>query len=299
MVYLQDKLRATYLKDDDLERVREGQGLEVTENDWTLSRIHTTLKSDLAEQERAMRNYRFTLEAFFGRGPDFPSFNNCPLSQDPVYQDWKTSAGSSVLILQGDTKTRTHFSWFAPIIISLERLLRDNREQVAFHCCQTNKTSEPGHTPFTILSGLLLRFLEAQPEQVALQSVYQEMVIRLGSDWRQLEASDPDFTSRILDTLFTDFNRLKRVFILLDRAHLIKDDGKRFLEDLAQAATTKSGECAVKLLLIGGDRPGSKKWQSTIDRLRDAIGWKAFHSINRDQGDRNWKYQTRIGSISP
>lgn len=245
-----------------------------------------------------MTAYRTSLEAFFGARPDAPTFHQCPLHRDLKYLEWHDQSRPSVLVLQGRTTTRTLFSWLAPVIIDMIRVMKDNGEKVAFHCCQTQESNEAGDEPFFVISSILHQLLKIQPKMLLEKELYLLLKARLKNarwvhfDWK--------YALDIPLIVLTHIDR--KVYLVLDRAHLIGGESKQFLESLAklmvEMATDEPERCQVKLLLLADSTSNSVTWQKLMTCLREIMGEESVYRIERDQNDHFWKYKVEVARPS-
>ena len=199
------------------------------------------------------------------------------LRQTKEFQRWQTRKKSSILILRGEARQETHFSWFSPLTMALCRDYQRERTAVAFHCCQPLDNSAKGHRLVEVLSHLSFQLLHTSTRPLGLEA-YQSIRDTFNKPgW----GKDLNLAMSVLTEIIRN---LDSVTLIVDRADLIRGDWEENLILLCQLTSRSIAQgCNVKLIVIGSRVRAD--WRDVEARMRDFAGAEGVFKITSAEGD--------------
>lgn len=199
------------------------------------------------------------------------------LRSNGAYRGWETRARSSILVLRGEARQETHFSWFSPLIMALCREFQRAKMAVAFQCCQPRDTSDKGHQFVDVLNHLSFQLLYTMTQPLESESFRLIRDILSKPGWGR----DPTLAMNVLTEIIRG---LDSATLIVDRADLIRGDWEENLGLLCRLASKKiSKGCVVKIILLGSRIRSD--WRDVEARLTDYVGPDGVFELNCAEGD--------------
>ncbi|KAH0548582.1 hypothetical protein GP486_007874 [Trichoglossum hirsutum] len=239
-----------------------------------LGMLQAKLVPDCNDLNKALEQYRTTLQETFSNIKRLPDFDMDAFLQREEYIRWKQCNHSCIMLLRGETAVRTtDLCWLSPAVIEMTWGLQRDKEIVAFHCCQVSDFMGDRVPAYTVLSAIIYQLLRAKPERLRDQCWYADIDATIDKPaWRQQRHILP---FEVLAALLNDF---QSAYILLDRVDQVKDIST-FMEGLLKIVKTSS--CRVKMLIVA---PSDGRLKPEFVRsLQDDIEEKKFVSVGWDQ----------------
>lgn len=222
-------------------------------------------------------DYQARLEAMFdGQRRDVMS--RLPeLRNTPAYQGWEHRKSSSILLLRGEARQETHFSWFSPLLVATCRDLQRAKAAVAFHCCQPRDTGDKGHRFADVLNHLSFQLLYTMNRPLSSET-YKSIRDTTGkAGWGR----DATLARTVLAEIIRS---LESATLIVDRADLIRGDWEENISLLCWLASKGASQgCAVKIILLGSRMRGD--WRDVEANMVGFVGSGAFFEITCAEGD--------------
>jgi hypothetical protein len=208
--------------------------------------------------------YQFRLDAQFNGDRQDPEIRVPQLRSSVAYIRWLSSPKSSVLILRGEARDTTHFSWFSPLVVRLSQDYKINGEAVAFQSCQEADTRQRGYRFVWVLRLLIAELLETMPPVLTLDAL-EDLSTKVRRSRAEKEADT------LLGILQDICSTLSRVYLMVDRADLMRGDWEDCLGKLCQLARPRGAEgCVVKILVVGSCV--TSDWVDFKERIGGIVG---------------------------
>ena len=219
--------------------------------------------------------YQFRLDAQFNGDRQDPEIRVPLLRSSVAHIRWLASPKSSVLVLRGEARDTTHFSWFSPLALRLSQSWKRDGQAVAFQSCQEVDTKQRGYRFPWVLRLLVAELLETMPAVLSLDDL-EALSTKVKKLQREREAND------LLDITEQICSALTKVYLVIDRADLMRGDWEECLAKLCEVAKSKrSGGCVFKILIVGSRV--TSDWVDVKQRLAGILGTEDVFELHSSE----------------
>lgn len=223
-----------------------------------------------------LRGYHRAITAAFGDNSQDACHKLDELQNSKSFRDWNERAKSSLLLLRGQTFSRTHLCWLSRLALSYCETLKRKKEIFAFHCCQTKDSADFGDDLGSLLGHLILQLLELNPQILTDPNKLKWIESKVNhGDW----GKSPQIALDVLVDLIRHFGK---VTLILDRIDLMRGGWEANAVILASLLKEKDiGDSIAKLLFIGSCM--KKGWEDLEEELKECVGRRNFFRLWSDE----------------